>query len=102
MTVTYPLRIIFDCSTAHLSAATHQWLDAYSVQAATRQFAAINAPSATPFGWFVYVAELPYHHGEPADLVAVMRHARATGAEFVLFDADAPPDPTLPLFPSLA
>ncbi len=47
MTVTYPLRIFLDCSTVHLSAATCRWLDENAVEAATRQLAPINAPSAT-------------------------------------------------------
>ena len=97
MTVTYPLRVFYGCSTAHLPAATQRWLDERSVEAATRQHAAINAPSATPFGWFVYAADPPCH-GEPPDLIAVMRHARATGAEYVLFDAGAPSDPALSMF----
>ena len=97
MTVTYPLRAFFDCSTIHLSAATRRWLDENAVEAATRQRAVINAPSATPFGWFLYAAEPPYH-GEPPDLIAVMRHARAKGAEYILFDADAPPNKALPVF----
>ncbi len=97
MTVTYPLRIFFDCSTAHLSAATRRWLDENAVEAATRQLAPIGAPSATPFGWFLYAAGPPYH-GEPPDLIAVMRHARAQGAEYILFDADAQPNNELPVF----
>ena len=97
MTVTYPLRVFFDCSTFHLSVATRRWMDERAVEAATRQLAPIDAPSATPFGWFLYAA-LPPYQGEPPDLIAVMRHARAQGAEYVLFDADAPPNAALPVF----
>ena len=97
MTVTYPLPVFFDCSTVQLSAATRQWMDNCAVEAATRQLAPIDAPSATPFGWLLYAAGAPYH-GEPLDLVAVMRHARAKGAEYILFDADAPPNDELPVF----
>ena len=97
MTVTYPLRVFLDCSTVHLSAATRRWMDDRAVEAATRQLAPIDAPSATPFGWFLYAAWPPYHD-EPPDLIAVMRHARAQGAEYILFDADAPPSNALPLF----
>ena len=97
MTGTYPLRIFFDCSTVHLSAATCRWLDENAVQAATRRLAPISAPSATPFGWFLYAAGPPYH-GESQDLIAVMRHVRAKGAEYILFDADAPPNDALPVF----
>ena len=97
MTVTYPLRVFFDCSNVHLSAATRRWLDENAVEAATRQLASINAPSATPFGWFLYAAGPPYHD-EPPDLIAVMRHARANGAEYILFDADAPSSIALPVF----
>lgn len=96
MKIAYPLRVFFDCSTAHLSRETHRWLDAHAVEAATRRLSPINAPSATPFGWFVYAAEPPFHD-EPADLVAVMRLARGRGAEFILFDSDAPENPALPV-----
>ena len=97
MTVTYPLRIFFDCSTVNLSAATRRWLDENAVEAATRQLAPIGAPSATPFGWFLYAAGPPYRN-EPPDLISVIRHARAQGAEYILFDVDAPPNDALPVF----
>lgn len=97
MKVAYPLRLLFDCSTAHLSQVTQRWLDERAVEATTRRLSSTNAPSATPFGWFVYAAEPPFHD-EPPDLVAVMRHARAQGAEFVLFDAEAPENPALLAF----
>ena len=97
MTVTYPLRIFFDCSTVRLSAATSRWLDENAVQAVTRRLAPIGAPSATPFGWFLYAAGPPYH-GEPPDRIAVMRHARAKAAEYILFDTDAPTNDALPVF----
>lgn len=97
MTFTYPLRAFFDCSTVHLSVATRRWMDERAVNAATRQLAPIDAPSVTPFGWFLYAA-LPPYYGEPPDLIAVMRHARAQGAEYILFDADAPPNAALPVF----
>ena len=34
----------------------------------------------------------------PSDLAFVMRYARRLGAEYVLFDADAPPNAALPMF----
>ena len=97
MSVAYPLRVFLNCSTAHLSRATQRCLDEHAVAAATRRLSPINAPSVTPFGWFVYAAAPPFD-SEPPDLIAVMRHARAQGAEFILFDSDAPENPALPVF----
>ncbi len=34
----------------------------------------------------------------PPDLAAVMQHARRTGAEYILFDADAVPNAELAIF----
>lgn len=97
MSITYPLRLFFDCSTTHLSRETRTWLDGRSVEAATRGLSPIDAPSATPFGWFLWAEARPGNE-VPEDLAVVMRHARKHRAEFILFDSDAPPDPALPIF----
>lgn len=91
MTVTYPLRPFFDCSTAHLSPSTRSWLEA-SVAAGERMIA------PTPFGWFLWCGEEQVEPEMPADLAHVLRHAAALGAEYILFDADAPSSPDLPSF----
>ena len=93
----YPLRLFFDCSTAHLSRETRRGLDEQAVEAHARSASPISAPSATPFGWFLWADKRPGPE-VPHDLARVMRHARKLGAEYVLFDADAPPNAVLPLF----
>ena len=97
MKTIYPLRLIFDCSVAHLSPDTRAWLDVRAVDAGTRRLAEIDAPSATPFGWFLWAEARPGPE-MPSDLALVMRYARRLGAEYVLFDADAPPNGALPIF----
>lgn len=97
MRVAYPLRVFFDCSTEHLMPTTRAWLDAKSVSASSRNQAPIDAPSPTPFGWFLWAEQRP-GTDVPPDLARVMRHARRRGAEYILFDADAPADPSLPTF----
>lgn len=34
----------------------------------------------------------------PADLASIMAHARSLAAEYILFDRDAPENPSLPAF----
>jgi len=93
----YPLRLFFDCSTAHLSADTRTYLDERADATAHGDALAAWA-SRTPFGWFVYADAEPDEEEFPPDLVGIMRHARNRGAEYILFDADAPPNPDLPTF----
>ena len=86
MTVTYPLRLFLDCSTAHLSLDARVYVETDD---------AIASP--TPYGWFVYASEEP---GEriPPDLAAIMTYARSLGAEYVNFDCDASEIGDLPTF----
>ena len=86
----YPLRLFLDCSTAHLSPASRALLD---VRAASGQ----DIIGETPYGWFLWVDENP-RAADPDDLGRVMTHARQLGAEYVLFDRDAPPSDALPVF----
>ena len=77
--VRYPLRLFFDCSTAHLSVEARNYLDQH---ARARDEMIV----ATPFGWFALCG------GEldddlPSDLAAIMQRARNLGAEYLLFDA---------------
>lgn len=90
MTPTYPLRLFFDCSTAHLSPETRRDLDA---RAANSE----DLVAATPFGWFVW-AEEHRRSDLPNDLSAIMAAARRLGAEYILFDRDAPQNDALPVF----
>ena len=89
MTVTYPLRLFFDCSTAHLSPAARAYLDRHAA-------AGDEMIASTPYGWFVWCG------GEveeaPADLATIMVHATAMDADYILFDADAEVSRHLPTF----
>ena len=86
----HPLRLFFDCSTAHLLPATRDHLDALAAQS-TEMLA------ATPYGWFLWVDEAS-RTDQPADLRQVASRARELGAEYILFDRDAPENPALPVF----
>ena len=77
MSVTYPLRLFLDCSTAHLSPAAQAYVGSNE-----------GISSATPYGWFVYASEEPDDH-VPTDLATIMTYARSLGAEYVNFDCDA-------------
>ena len=90
MTVAYPLRLFFDCSTAHLSQGSREYL---------RERAASSEEmiAATPYGWFVWIGE-EGEQNTPSDLAVVLDHARLAGAEYVLSDADAEVSPALPTF----
>jgi len=91
--VDYPLRVFFDCSTAHLSAASIAYLAVAAGQSKARPLSWV---AETPFGWFVWVEDLPGDEFPP-DLAAIMRHAHGQGAEYILFDSDAPENPFLPI-----
>lgn len=90
MSVAYPLRLFFDCSTAHLSTASRDYL---TDSAAARE----EMIASTPYGWFVWAGE-DIGDDMPADLAGVMRHAQAQDAEYILFDADAAVNDGLPTF----
>ena len=91
MSVTYPLRLFFDCSTAHLSPASRAYLDAH---AEVRD----EMIASTPYGWFVWAASEEIADDIPVDLADIMRHARGLDADYVLFDADAEVNAALPTF----
>lgn len=89
MSVTYPLRLFFDCSTAHLSPASGAYLELRS-----------RCPeliASTPYGWFLWAGD-DRDDDVPANLVAIMEHARALDADYILFDRDAPVNDVLPTF----
>lgn len=94
MSIAYPLRIFFDCSTAHLSGEGRAYLEeiAGRVSGQVEPWAA-----STPYGWFLHADET-CDPAVPADLAQVMRHARGLGADYILFDADAEICPALPTF----
>lgn len=84
--ISYPLRVFFDCSTAHLSEASSSYLNVHADQGD-------ELVAATPYGWFIWVGEGD-RNNLPADLVGITEYARRLGAEYILFDRDAPEDDT--------
>ena len=88
--VSYPLRVFFDCSTAHLSEASSTYLNVHAAQGD-------ELVVATPYGWFIWVGEGD-RDNLPADLVGITEYARRLGAEYILFDRDAPEDEALARF----
>lgn len=90
MTVTYPLRLFFDCSTVHLSQSSRDYLR-------ERSASGEEMIAGTPYGWFVWAGE-ETDELAPPDLAGVLDHARSLGAEYVLFDADAVVSEDLPTF----
>ena len=90
MTPKYPLRLFLDCSTAHLSPTSRRDLEA-------RAASGEDLVATTPFGWFVW-AEEHLRPDLPDDLAGIMIAARRLGAEYILFDRDAPQNDALPFF----
>ena len=96
------IRHFLNVSSGHLSPETWTWLDTQLADDTLRDPgsgpAALIAGGPTRYGWFVYAPEDTLEDFPP-DLTTVLRKARAEGAEYVLFDCDAPSDPDLPVFP---
>lgn len=90
MTVTHPLRLFFDCSTAHLSPASRAHLEHHA--ACSEELIA-----STPYGWFLWAGDNP-DDNVPADLATIIAHAQALDADYILFDCDAPQSDALPTY----
>jgi hypothetical protein len=90
---TYPLRLFFGCSTDHLSPCAIAYLQAATTRTRSHP---LSWTLATPFGWLVWVEEDP-DDLIPEDLAVIMRHAHGQGAEYILFDCDAPHSDDFPL-----
>lgn len=94
------IRAFLDLSSGHLSPKTQAWLDAQLaddlLRAAENAHAAMIAGGKTRYGWFVYAPE-DNAGGLPEDLAAALRQAREPGAEYALFNCDAPIRPDLPI-----
>ena len=86
-------------STAHVSEATANWLDAQGEAAANYQ-AGPDMPeihiAKHVYGWFFYADEPP-DEAWPADLRAVMAYVRQQGCEYVNMDRDADTIDALPV-----
>lgn len=93
-------RRFLDASSDHLSPETWAWLDAQTTDEALRdpdnRLGTELLGGRTRYGWLVYANDSPTEP-VPADLLAVLRLARARGCAYVLFDSAAPPVPDLPL-----
>lgn len=87
------IRKFLDLSTGHLTADTRAALDSGNNN---NRF---GIPCAvTDYGFFVYADEEPNDEVLPEELVKAMRHARANGCEYILFDCDAEIDAELDYF----
>lgn len=92
-------RSLLDLSSGHLSPETWAWLDAQTAEEVVRNPRRGEGwilGGRTRYGWLVYADEDPAPP-IPADLIAVMRLARARGCEYVLLDCDAAPMEDLPV-----
>jgi hypothetical protein len=87
------IRHFVDTSSGHLSPETWDWLDTQLaddvLRDPTADGAALIAGGKTRYGWLVYAPEDPTPE-MPLDLQLVCAYARTHGAEYVLFDCDAP------------
>lgn len=93
------VRNFLDLSTAHLSPAAKSWLsNSATLNHASSchgygNGAAMGTVGATLTGWFMHAPELPdeggMDYGMPEELFPIIRHARANGCHYILFDADA-------------
>lgn len=94
------IRSFMDLSSGHLSPKTQAWLDAQLaddlLRAPENAHAAMIAGGKTRYGWFVYAPEVETD-GLPEDLATALCKAREQGAEYALFDCDAPIRPDLPI-----
>lgn len=94
------VRRFLDLSSGHLSPDTWGWLDAQFADEELRDpknlVACELAGGRTRTGWFIYAAEHPVNT-VPDDLAGAFKEARKHGAEYLMFDCDAPPHPALPL-----
>ena len=94
------MRRFLDVSSGHLSSGTWTWLDAQFADDALRDphnlTAAQLAGGRTRYGWFVYAPE-DSAISMPEDFARILAEARRQGAEYALFDCDAPPNQDLPI-----
>jgi hypothetical protein len=95
------VRSYLDLSTSHLRESTREKLDEMG------HFSAHGDPTSfmvapTGYGWFVSAVPADKDREEedeiPDDLWAAMLHAKAHGADHILFDRDADTDADLPTY----
>ena len=89
------IRKFLDLSTAHLRPNDCRLLDR---SADPNGCSALAAVMKSDYGWFVYVAEERSSADISDELWEIFQQARTQGCDYVMFDADAPIDPELPVF----
>lgn len=80
-----------ELSTAHVSEDTELWLYEQGKLALDNNEQQAYV-AKTPFGYFVYVEEVPEtlaRLGYPADLIRCMEFASTQAVQYILFDRDA-------------
>ena len=98
----YPLRILLDLPTAHLTRETREWMETQARETAengTNGGSVIDVGNL-PHGWYLRV-RTDIADRIPADLHACMLKAAELGAHSILFDTDAEESPAtgdLPLY----
>jgi len=94
------IRTFLDCSTAHVSFETAEWLaEIGQLNASGDGDGGQFAISSTHYGWFLHVGKID-GMPEPAatDLAPIFEKARAAGADYVMLDRDADKLDGLPVF----
>jgi hypothetical protein len=102
------VRMFLDLSTAHLSPAALAWLSVCANENHAANYhgtgggAPISTLGATLHGYFMHAPDLPesdgLDNGIPEDMHAIIRHAKANGCHYILFDADGDVIEGLPVF----
>lgn len=90
-------RQFLELATVHLTPATQGWLTTVGRKIAHGDAFYSHWVGITPYGWVIF-ADLDPEIDLP-DLRAAVDRARALGAEYILFDCDAPADPELAIHP---
>lgn len=90
---------LMQLSAGHLTPETWTWLDHETGRGRFAPPAPVGIVRGGQVcnGWFVFADEDPDERVIPADLVAVILHARKAGCGFLLFDCDQIPLEDLPI-----
>jgi hypothetical protein len=95
------IRTFLSLSTAHLTPASRLRMDQWcgAIDLSRRSLSPDGPPTlmaASDYGWFVYVTDDT--EGLPADLADCIEYARNEDCAYILFDADAPEDTSMPTY----
>jgi hypothetical protein len=91
------IRKFLDLSSNHLKREDQEFLHTASLRETGNP---IIPCAETATGWFMYADEAAEVQlvDVPHRICIIMLHARKLGCEYVLFDAEGPEDPDLPVF----